>query len=97
MSQDDQLRHYVPRRLDDKPKFLFWELDVAAIAFAGFFLGIYAGLAWGGVALGIFLATGWSRVRSGKHPGMAIHVMYWFTGYPNLNALPPAYIRELVG
>ncbi|MCC7005656.1 MAG: type IV conjugative transfer system protein TraL [Ottowia sp.] len=97
MSQEDHLRHYIPRRLDDKAKFLFWELDVAAIAFAGIFLGVYGGLAWGGVLLGVLFAAGWSRLKSGKHPGMATHVMYWFTGYPKLNALPPSYIRELVG
>jgi conjugal transfer pilus assembly protein TraL len=38
MSQD--LSHYIPRRLDDKGKFLFWELDVAAVALLGMLVGV---------------------------------------------------------
>ncbi|CAB1371207.1 protein of unknown function (plasmid) [Denitratisoma oestradiolicum] len=39
MSQTD-LSHYIPRRLDDAGKFLFWELDVAAIAILGMLIGV---------------------------------------------------------
>jgi len=97
MSQDDQLRNYVPRRLNDKPKFLFWHLDIAVIGLVGIVFGVYAGLGLGGLVLGVGMAAGWSRLKSGKHPGMAAHVMYWFTGKPHLKSLPASHLRELIG
>lgn len=97
MSQEDPLTHYIPRRLDDQPKFLFWDWDVAMVAFMGIFVGIYGGFIWFGVAAGIGLAAGWSRLKAGKHPGMAAHVMYWFTGLPKLKELPASHVKELIG
>lgn len=94
---DDPLTHYIPRRLDDPAKFLFWEYDVAAIAGFGVFVGIYGGMLVPGLVLGLGGAAGWSKVKSGKHRGIAVHVMYWFTGYPKMKELPPSHLKELIG
>ena len=95
--QNDPLTHYVPRRLDDAPKFLFWDVDVAMLAFVGIFIGVYGGFVWFGVIVGIACAAGWSRLKAGKHAGMAQHVIYYFAGLPKLKALPASHVKELVG
>lgn len=94
---NDPLTHYVPRRLDDPPKFLFWDFDVAILAFVGIFIGVYGGFVWFGLISGLACAAGWSRLKAGKHPGMAQHVIYYFAGLPKLKELPASHIKELVG
>ncbi|HHV7523701.1 TPA: type IV conjugative transfer system protein TraL [Burkholderia orbicola] len=97
MSEKNDLSHYIPRRLDDPPKFLFWEFDVAGFALIGVFLGIATGMPVLGLLLGAALAFTYSKLKAGKHPGMANHLLYWFTGMPAPKDLPGSHIRELNG
>ncbi len=96
MSQSD-LSHYIPRRLDAPSKFLFWELDVAAIGFVGLLGGVLAGFPICGLCLGGGLAFSYSKLKAGKHPGMMMHLLYWLSGLINPKALPHAHLRELDG
>jgi conjugal transfer pilus assembly protein TraL len=96
MSQQD-LSHYIPRRLDDKSKFLFWDLDVAGVALIGMLLGVATEYRVLGLVGGILMAYGYSRLKAGRHPGMAAHLLYWFTGMPSPKELPKSHIRELNG
>lgn len=96
MSQKD-LSHYIPRRLDDTGKFLFWELDIAAIGMLGVLIGIVLGFPLIGLFAGIVLAYGYSKLKTGKHPGMATHLMYWCSGMPTPKELPGSHLRELNG
>ncbi|MBS2132348.1 type IV conjugative transfer system protein TraL (plasmid) [Burkholderia thailandensis] len=93
----DDLNHYVPRRLDDPPKFLFWSVDVATIALVGLILGVLAGYILVGLGMGVALALAWQKFSSGKHPGMAAHVIYWVIGWPEPKKLPPSHLREFNG
>ncbi|WP_459203508.1 type IV conjugative transfer system protein TraL (plasmid) [Ralstonia pseudosolanacearum] len=97
MSERTDLSHYIPRRLDDAAKFLFWELDIAAIALMGVLVGIGTGFPLIGFGLGIGAAFLYGRIKAGKHPGMATHLLYWFTGFPQPEELPGSHIRELNG
>lgn len=96
MSQKD-LSHYIPRRLDDVGKFLFWELDIAALGLIGMLLGIALGFPLIGLGAGIALAYVYSKLKTGKHPGMATHILYWFSGMPTPKELPGSHLRELNG
>lgn len=96
MSTSD-LSHYIPRRLDAAGKFLFWDLDVAAIGILGMGGGLGMDYPVIGLILGIVLAYGYSRLKSGKHPGIAAHLLYWWTGVPSPKALPGSHLRELNG
>ena len=96
MSGQD-LSHVIPNRLDDAGKFLFWERDVAAIAVFGMLLGIATGFPVTGLLFGGVLAYAYSQFKGSKHPGMATHLMYWFTGFPPLKELPASHLRELNG
>lgn len=97
MSERTDLSHYIPRRLDDAGKFLFWEQDVAVIGAIGMMGGISTGYPISGLFFGAALAYGYSKLKSGKHPGMAKHILYWFTGLPEPKELPGSHLRELNG
>ena len=97
MSKDEDLSHFVPRRLDDSGKFLFWDMDVAIVALLGILVGISIDMQIIGLILGFVLAYMYSKLKSGKHPGVATHLMYWFTGAPSPKELPASHIRELNG
>lgn len=96
MSAPD-LSHYIPRRLDAAGKFLFWDLDVAAIGVLGMMVGLGTGFPMLGLIVGIVLAFAYSKLKSGKHPGMAAHLLYWWTGMPSPRDLPGSHLRELNG
>lgn len=97
MSDRDDLSHYIPRHLDDAPKFLFWELDIAGVCLMGILVGIATGFPILGVGLGVGVAFLYSKLKAGKHPGMATHLLYWLTGFPEPKELPRSHLRELNG
>lgn len=86
------LSHYIPRRLDDRGKFLFWEIDVV-----GIIVGIATEYRIGGLILGILLAATYKKLKSGRHPGIAVHLSYWFAGTPTPKSLPASHYREFNG
>lgn len=94
---------YIPRRLDDQWKLGFWDVDVAAPALFGFFLGYVSGskLAFAVCcALGLGTARWLARLKADKHPAFALHWMYWSlpaTPLTALRATPPSYLRRMVG
>jgi conjugal transfer pilus assembly protein TraL len=96
MAHED-LSHYIPRRLDSDGKFLFWDLDVAAIGIVGMMVGLGAGYTVLGLIGGCGLAFAYGKLKAGKHPGMAAHLLYWWTGLPQPRDLPGSHLRELNG
>lgn len=94
---DPDMSHYIPARLDDGGKFLFWEIEVAVTALVGMLLGIATDLPLAGLVLGIVMAFLVNKLKAGKHPGMARHLLYWFTGFPCPRELPGSHIREING
>jgi len=95
MSQSD-LSYYIPRRLDDLGKFLFWQLDVAAIVLIGLIVGVPSAFPILGLCSGVLLAFFYRKLKAGNHPGM-MHLLYWLGGLITLKALPPSHLRELNG
>ena len=68
--------HYIPKYLNAKTQFLWWEIDEAAIIFASFIVGrmldklIIFGL------LGFILLRIYSKLKNAKQEGYLIHVLY---------------------
>jgi conjugal transfer pilus assembly protein TraL len=96
MSQPD-LSHYIPSRLDSAGKFLFWDIDVALLGIAGLLIGQASGYPILGLVLGFSLAYAYSKLKTGRHPGMALHLLYWWTGMPSPQEVPGSHLRELNG
>lgn len=96
----DDLQYYIPRRLDDVLKLLWWEFDVAAFTLVGLMAGIWVGGLWTFVLLGLGVLASWGfgYMKSGKHPGFTIHVYYWFLpSERTFKRTPPSHLRELIG
>lgn len=96
----DDLQYYIPRRLDDPMKLLWWDFDVASFTLAGVMVGIWVGGLWTFlfVGLGLLASWGFSQLKSGKHPGYTIHLVYWF--FPSERSFkrtPPSHQQELIG
>ena len=96
MAQQD-LSHYIPRRLDSAGKFLFWDFDVAGIGLIGVLIGLGVGYTLLGLLAGVGLAYAYGKLKTGKHPGLAAHLLYWCTGLPAPKDLPRSHLRELNG
>lgn len=89
----------IPRRLNDPPRMFWWELDLALLVLASTLLGMVAGYFMSGVAAGVLTAWVYGRMKSGKHPAYALHLIYWYLpdAVVKLKCTPPSHLRELVG
>ncbi|RQU99048.1 type IV conjugative transfer system protein TraL, partial [Burkholderia cenocepacia] len=61
----DDLSHYVPSRLDDPEKFLFFRKDVAAIGLTGTIGGVLLNHTLLGLVAGVAVAALWQKFSSG--------------------------------
>lgn len=91
--------HYIPTRLDDKPKFLFFDYDVALVALLPCGIGISVDQVFGlvGFFFGCVLAVGYKSFKAGKHAGVLAHLIFWKTGTPSPKALPKSHKRNFTG
>jgi conjugal transfer pilus assembly protein TraL len=68
----------MPTRLDNLPKFLFWDFDQFTIVIAFFGLGIVSKQLLTLTAFGLFIAYIWQKFKSGKHQWFLVHGMKWY-------------------
>lgn len=93
----DDVSHYIPRRLDDPPKLLFFDQDVGMIGVLVMGVGVAVGFPLIGLAMGVMVGFFLNKLKAGGHPGMTAHLGYWVTGIPAPKSLPPSHVRELNG
>ena len=89
----------IPRRLNDAPRMLWWEIDVALIFLGAVLAGMLAGFFMTGFALGVLLAWSFGKAKSGEHPAFAMHLLYWHlpAQVSGLKRTPPSHQRQLLG
>ena len=89
----------IPRRLNDPPRFLWWDLDVSLLVMATTLIGMISGFFLSGFAVGFLLAAAYSRAKAGKHPAYALHLLYWSlpAALTGLKRTPPSWLREMQG
>lgn len=99
MQMSDENRLEIPRRIDDKAKFLWWDFDQAMLVMLFIVLGIVANSLSGGIFLGLLAGYAYNKARSGKHPAFAIHLMYWYLPEwaMKFKRLPPSHQVEFTG
>jgi conjugal transfer pilus assembly protein TraL len=93
----EQRKYLIPKRLDDPMKVMFWDYDVFLCFAVGLSLGIAIGTMLLGLGLGCGTAYLWSKARAGRHPGYAIHVVYWITPISLFRRTPPSARRVFYG
>ncbi len=94
---EESRRLLIPRRLDDPPKFLFWDFDVAMVGLLGLGFGVLGGQVLLGCVGGVLAAYAWSRTKSGRHRGYGLHFMYWNMPVRMFRRTPPSARRDFVG
>ncbi|MES2260946.1 MAG: type IV conjugative transfer system protein TraL [Pseudomonadota bacterium] len=98
-----QTETYIPRRLDDQWKLGFWDADVAAPVLISLVLGYLSGSKPSFalcMAIGIHCSRWLSRIKADRHPGFAVHWIYWAlptNPITTMRATPPSHVRRMVG
>jgi len=90
---------YIPRRLNDPWKIVWFELDVAIPWTIVFLLGLLADHWFVGVIIACIVARAIMKVKSDKHPAFALHWAYWYLPevFSKMKRTPPSHICEMVG
>lgn len=94
---EEQYHLLVPRMLDEPPKFLFWDFDVAIVFLGMMLFGILSGFFMTSVFLGLLAAYGIQKVKAGQQKGYGLHVIYWHLPLNLFKRTPPSCMREFIG
>lgn len=95
---NEELYHLmVPRLLDEPPKFLFWNFDVAIVFLGVLLFGILAGYFLTSLVVGAAAGYGIQRMKTGQAKGYGLHFLYWHLPINSFKRTPPSCIREFVG
>jgi conjugal transfer pilus assembly protein TraL len=87
-----------PQRLDDPPRFLWWDFDVAIIFMGCFLLGLLTEQMLVFVTCGFLGSSGMQKLKSGKHRAYGMHAVYWFLPVSlGFRVTPPSAVREFIG
>lgn len=85
------------RELDNNTKFFIWDFDIVCAFFTGLSIGIFFGHLGIGAILGVLLAKGFAHLKQGRHPGLGIHLLYWYLPFHPFKRLPASHRREFHG
>jgi conjugal transfer pilus assembly protein TraL len=95
---DDDIRTLCPNSLDDPPKLLFWDMDVAFLFVVIFGIGIVAGQFILGSAGALCACWLYTKAKSGKVRGYGIHLMNWHLPIGvGFKRIPPTHKRDFQG
>ncbi len=97
MSEDDR-KYVIPHRLDDPPKFLWWDFDVAILAMGCMVIGIMTNQLLTFTVIGGFVAMGYQKLKAGRSRAFGLHALYWYLpGNFGFRITPPSAVREFIG
>lgn len=97
MSDADR-KYAIPHRLDDPPKFLWWDFDVAIMAMGMMCIGILTNQLGVFTVLGIVVALAYQKVKAGRHRAFGLHALYWYLPITfGFRITPPSAVREFIG
>lgn len=92
-------KFYIPRHLDDAPRFLLWSVDEAMSALIPIFLGAVLGLGILTPIFGIISFKSWKKIKGSGGQGLLKSIIYWF--YPvsvlGLKKTPDSSIKHYIG
>lgn len=88
----------IPARLDDPPKFMWWDFDVAMLFMSFFVFGLLTGWMLSFSLAGLALAMLYRRAKFGRHRAYGLHLLYWHLPMNmGMRVTPPSVIREFIG
>lgn len=87
----------VPRTLDARSRFLFWESDYVLMAAGGFATGLLISGLGAGMVCAVLFCWGWSRARAGGSSASALALMYWHLPTDFFLRVPQSARRHFIG
>jgi len=90
-------KYYVPRHLDDPPKFLLWSLDEAMVLLVPFIIGVLLSQVVIGMVLGVLSMLMVRRLKSKEGSNILFSLLYWHFPINRFSHTPPSYIRTYIG
>lgn len=95
---DDRDSSTIPTRLDDPPKFMWWDFDVAMLFMSFFVFGLVTGWILSFSLAGLMAAWFYRKSKAGQHRAYGMHLLYWHMPVNlGMRATPPSSIREFIG
>jgi conjugal transfer pilus assembly protein TraL len=91
-------RLLVPHRLDDPPKFLWWDFDVAILFMGTVMIGLMINQPLSFIVVGGIVAMGYQKLKAGRHRAFGMHALFWYLPITlGFRATPPSAKREFIG
>lgn len=88
----------IPTRLDDPPRFLWWDLDVGLLFMSFLVLGLVLKWVVTLTVVGFGIAYLYNKTKVGQHTAFGMHLLYWHLPITlGFKATPPSAIREFIG
>ena len=95
---NDHLKYAIPQRLDDPPKFLWWDFDVAILFMGCMVIGIMTNQTFTFMFFGFFAAMGYQKLKAGRSRAFGIHAIYWYLPTRlGFRITAPSALREFIG
>lgn len=90
---------YIPKRLDEPERLLFWSIDEACIMIMPIFIGLMLGHVIIGLSIGIFGYLKWRKLKGNNQANLIRALAYWVlpSSIFRLKKTPPSHIRLFVG
>ncbi len=92
-------KFYIPKHLDDAPRFLLWSVDEAMAAMIPLFFGILMGMGVFTPILAIISFKSWKKIKGSGGSSLLKSLIYWH--YPRtllgLKATPDSSIKNYIG
>lgn len=92
-------KFYIPKHLDDAPRFLLWSIDEAMSAMIPLFLGVLMSLGIASPILALISFKSWKKVKGSGGSSLVKAFIYWH--YPSsilgLKATPDSSIKNFIG
>lgn len=88
----------IPTRLDDPPRFMWWDFDVSMLFMSFVVLGLVLKWVVPFTVIGLVLAYLYNKLKAGQHRAFGMHLVYWHLPITlGFKATPPSAIREFIG
>ncbi len=92
-------KFYIPRHLDDAPRFLLWSVDEAMSALIPVFLGAMMSMGILTPILAIISFKSWKKIKGSEGQGFIKLLIYWHypRGVLGLKSTPDSSVKYYIG
>lgn len=91
-------KYYIPKHLDEPPRWLFWTLDEACALLLPVILNLMVfNHLIVGLGIGISMMLLLRKLKGAQGHYFLMNLIYWHLPVSHFQVTPPSYIREYLG